>query len=73
MGPCVLDRRTGTRRMLVERASTRTPSSRTTRGSRGTAAWTRLLTLMAAWSGFVPMANVTVIMSMPASLLVDSR
>jgi hypothetical protein len=39
---------TGTIRMLLERASTRTPWSRTDWGSRAVAACTRLLTLIAA-------------------------
>ena len=50
---------------------TMTPWRRTSSGSRGTAACTRLLTLIAARSGSEPIANVTLIISVPSPELTD--
>ena len=46
-------------RIELERLRTVTPWRRTSSGSRASAAWTRLLTSMVAWSGSVPIWKVT--------------
>ena len=67
------DDRVITCRVEVERASTFRPWSRTDCGSRASACCTRLLTLIVAWSGSVPISNDTVTRKLPESVALDSR
>jgi len=55
----------------VERLRTLTPCRRTSSGSCDSALCTRLLTLMAARSGSVPIANVMVMASEPLPALAE--
>ena len=57
----------------VERLVTCTPWRRTSSGSVASALCTRLLTLIAARSGSVPIANVTVWFSAPLLALAERR
>ena len=57
----------------VERLRTLTPCRRTSSGSCDSAVWTRLLTLMAARSGSVPIAKVMVMPSAPLPALAERR
>ena len=58
-------------RIEVERFCTTTPWRLTSSGSSGRARCTRLLTLMAAWSGSVPISKVTVRLIVPEPVEVD--
>ncbi len=59
-------------RIEVERFCTTSPWRDTSAGRSGRARWTRLLTLMAFWSGLVPISNVTVRFIVPEPVDVES-
>ena len=58
-------------RIAVERFCTIRPWRTTSPGSSGKARCTRLLTLMAFWSGLVPISKVTVRFIVPEPVEVD--
>ena len=57
--------------MEVERFCTTTPWRWTSDGSSGVARCTRLVTLMVFWSGLVPIAKVTEMLSVPEPVDVE--
>ena len=58
-------------RIAVERFCTTSPWRATSPGSSGKARCTRLFTLMAFWSGLVPISKVTVRFIVPEPVEVD--
>jgi len=62
-----------TKRMSFDFFWTTTPVRLTFSGSRGNAIFTRLLTLNVAWSIFVPISKVAVIVSVPLESVLELK